>query len=68
MRDQVDEDGNKIEVSKKRQFGTVIERECPDEFVSDDGNSVNLYSLLSATIRVVQKQQEQIERLTGGIE
>mgnify|MGYP005759688339 FL=1 len=68
LRDQVDEDGSKIEVSKKRQFGTVIERECPDEFVSDDGNSVNLYSLLSATIRVVQKQQEQIERLTGGIE
>lgn len=68
LRDQVDEDGNKIEVSKKRQFGTVIERECPDEFVSDDGNSVNLYSLLSATIRVVQKQQEQIEQLTGGIE
>ncbi len=61
LREQTDEDGNEIDISKKQQFGAVIERECPEEFVSDDGNSVNLYSMLSACIAAIQEQQKQID-------
>ena len=66
LREQKDEDGNVIEVSKKQQFGAVIEKGCPDEFVSDDGESINLYSMIATCIAAIQKQQEEIDILKKG--
>lgn len=48
---------------KKQQFGAVIEKGCPDEFVSDDGESINLYSMIATCIAAIQKQQEEIDIL-----
>lgn len=66
LREQKDEDGNIIDVSKKQQFGAVIEKGCPDEFVSDDGESINLYSMIATCIAAIQKQQEEIDILKKG--
>lgn len=66
LREQKDEDGNIIDVSKKQQFGAVIEKGCPDEFVSDDGEGINLYSMIATCIAAIQKQQEEIDILKKG--
>lgn len=34
-----------------------------DEFVSDDGESINLYSMIATCIAAIQKQQEEIDIL-----
>lgn len=44
-------------------YGFIIERETPSEFISDNGYSVDTYSMIAFLTKAMQEQQEQIETL-----
>lgn len=47
-------------------YGFVIERETPDEVLSDDGTAVNLYSMISLNWKATQQLLERVKALEGG--
>ena len=45
--------------------GFVVERECPEMFTSEDGQGVDLYSIVSTTWQLLQDMSARIDALEG---
>ena len=63
LKQQYDEEGNEVETAKKKQYGLIIEKECPEEFVGDDEKSINLYSMTSIMMQAIKELEEKVRFL-----
>ena len=54
---------NKDEETDPLQYGVIIERECPKEIVSKNGDSISLYSMTSLAWKAIQELSDKIKDL-----
>ncbi len=47
----------------RRKTGFIIERETPEEIISDDGNGINLYSMAAMNWKATQEILERLEEV-----
>ncbi len=51
----------------KRKTGFIVERETPEEIISDDGDGINLYSMASMNWKATQEIIERLENLERAV-
>lgn len=51
----------------KRKTGFIIERETPEEIISDSGNGINLYSMASMNWKATQELLERLEAVERAV-
>ena len=54
---------NNEDKNHKRKTGFIVERETPEEIISDDGDGINLYSMASMNWKATQEILERLEAL-----
>ena len=53
--------------SAKRKTGFIVERETPEDVISDDGNGINLYSMASMNWKATQELLERLEAVEKAV-
>ena len=53
--------------NEQKSYGFIVERETPEEVISDDGKAVNVYAMSSINWKATQELLQKLEELEAKI-